>query len=623
MLSSLWNQIANADSDSSEDESFPSKSAPLLHEDDIAAASLLTVFPSYGSQRKMAALDSSSSNNINGPSSVGVSPLVSGDWEFSPKRLRKNDPGSGGLLASDEFLGSIDDDSTSHSTAVSGGAERKKNGSPLGERQVDVVVWSKAESEIWSDSENKSSKSKRFGRYRKDKTAESMYFNAELRRQWIHGKNVTSTGGMHGRQESKEKESTKRTYKRQHFTFEDDATINTEGSNSSDDDRSAIVKSDLLKDHLDEKSHWMPDVLCKQCYACEAQFTVFRRRHHCRLCGQVFCSRCSSCFVEIVGGRVNQNQLEEQHQQTDDVRTIRTCKVCYELVSSTGPNGFSFYNSNGGHDDERIGLSLGNGEDSKETQVGNIRSFSRMEEDKTAPSSQVAGFQGGPSGDFFNLALVKQKLEEDRVRREKEEQSIVVEEKESTSPNPIKSITRRFGRLAESAAREAQVGHTGYNDEETKLIGTGVRNTEDSESPQSTKRKVSSKTFDDSVLSLPPEGEEGGASSANDKKRHAEAKKNSDRQLRLTAADYLENMGRELMRSDAPTLLNELNMKEGSGPVFDKWVSKLMMLATKACSSVKVDIRNGDALDILPYCKVKGEEINMLIFSKWIGTYVR
>ena len=64
-------------------------------------------------------------------------------------------------------------------------------------------------------------------------------------------------------------------------------------------------------------------------------------------------------------------------------------------------------------------------------------------------------------------------------------------------------------------------------------------------------------------------------------------------------------------------------MKEGSGPVFDKWVSKLMMLATKACSSVKVDIRNGDALDILPYCKVKGEEINMLIFSKWIGTYVR
>ena len=80
---------------------------------------------------------------------------------------------------------------------------------------------------------------------------------------------------------------------------------------------------------------------------------------------------------------MNQNQLEEQHQQTDDVRTIRTCKVCYELVSSTGPNGFSFYNSNGGHDDERIGLSLGNGEDSKETQVGNIRSFSRMEEDKT------------------------------------------------------------------------------------------------------------------------------------------------------------------------------------------------------------------------------------------------
>jgi hypothetical protein len=60
----------------------------------------------------------------------------------------------------------------------------------------------------------------------------------------------------------------------------------------------------------DEKSHWMPDVLCKHCYACESQFTMFRRRHHCRLCGQVFCSRCSSFFVEIVGGKIH-TQLKE------------------------------------------------------------------------------------------------------------------------------------------------------------------------------------------------------------------------------------------------------------------------------------------------------------------------
>lgn len=46
-----------------------------------------------------------------------------------------------------------------------------------------------------------------------------------------------------------------------------------------------------------DKQHWMPDVLCKQCYACEAPFTIIRRRHHCRLCGQVFCNSCSAFFL--------------------------------------------------------------------------------------------------------------------------------------------------------------------------------------------------------------------------------------------------------------------------------------------------------------------------------------
>ena len=39
---------------------------------------------------------------------------------------------------------------------------------------------------------------------------------------------------------------------------------------------------------------WMPDKICKVCYNCEDQFTMYRRRHHCRMCGQIFCDRCSS-----------------------------------------------------------------------------------------------------------------------------------------------------------------------------------------------------------------------------------------------------------------------------------------------------------------------------------------
>lgn len=43
----------------------------------------------------------------------------------------------------------------------------------------------------------------------------------------------------------------------------------------------------------------MPDSQCKECYDCNEKFTTFRRRHHCRLCGQIFCSRC--CSQEIPG----------------------------------------------------------------------------------------------------------------------------------------------------------------------------------------------------------------------------------------------------------------------------------------------------------------------------------
>jgi 1-phosphatidylinositol-3-phosphate 5-kinase len=37
---------------------------------------------------------------------------------------------------------------------------------------------------------------------------------------------------------------------------------------------------------------WIPDSSAKGCLSCMEQFTLFNRRHHCRLCGQIFCSKC-------------------------------------------------------------------------------------------------------------------------------------------------------------------------------------------------------------------------------------------------------------------------------------------------------------------------------------------
>nr|CFW94242.1 Eka-PIP kinase protein [Euperipatoides kanangrensis] len=68
----------------------------------------------------------------------------------------------------------------------------------------------------------------------------------------------------------------------------------------------------------DFKQYWMPDSNCKECYDCGDKFTTFRRRHHCRVCGQIFCSRC--CNQEIPGKLMGYTG------------ELRVCKYCCKVV---------------------------------------------------------------------------------------------------------------------------------------------------------------------------------------------------------------------------------------------------------------------------------------------------
>ncbi len=64
------------------------------------------------------------------------------------------------------------------------------------------------------------------------------------------------------------------------------------------------------------KEFWMPDRYCKVCYGCEEPFTMYRRRHHCRMCGQIFCNNCSSYSID--GTLFSTPGL------------VRACKECFE-----------------------------------------------------------------------------------------------------------------------------------------------------------------------------------------------------------------------------------------------------------------------------------------------------
>lgn len=94
-----------------------------------------------------------------------------------------------------------------------------------------------------------------------------------------------------------------------------------------------------LRDRLLSKDFWMRDENAKDCFHCGEPFTTFRRKHHCRTCGQIFDSKCT---LLIPGTRFGQ------------LGTIRVCKPCEAMIN--------------GHDDDSSEFS-----DSEQSPVANPR----------------------------------------------------------------------------------------------------------------------------------------------------------------------------------------------------------------------------------------------------------
>eukprot|EP00756_Hemistasia_phaeocysticola_P005850 Hpha_TRINITY_DN13529_c0_g1::TRINITY_DN13529_c0_g1_i1::g.111549::m.111549 len=43
-----------------------------------------------------------------------------------------------------------------------------------------------------------------------------------------------------------------------------------------------------------QRRAWKRDTEVSNCEECDAAFTFFNRRHHCRKCGGIFCNKCTS-----------------------------------------------------------------------------------------------------------------------------------------------------------------------------------------------------------------------------------------------------------------------------------------------------------------------------------------
>ena len=82
------------------------------------------------------------------------------------------------------------------------------------------------------------------------------------------------------------------------------------------------------------RDFWMPDQSCRVCYECDSQFTIFNRRHHCRICGRVFCAKCTANSVPVPS--------DEPNTGREDLERIRVCNYCFkqwEQVTTVDNNG--------------------------------------------------------------------------------------------------------------------------------------------------------------------------------------------------------------------------------------------------------------------------------------------
>ncbi|KAI9825842.1 MAG: 1-phosphatidylinositol-3-phosphate 5-kinase [Thelocarpon impressellum] len=107
------------------------------------------------------------------------------------------------------------------------------------------------------------------------------------------------------------------------------------------DEREVVNTSfQQIKSRILSKDFWMRDENCKECFECGDPFTTWRRKHHCRICGQIFDAKCTS----LISG-----------QKFGHTGSLRVCNRCIEIINEYHDDSMDMEESD---DDEPISTSL-------------------------------------------------------------------------------------------------------------------------------------------------------------------------------------------------------------------------------------------------------------------------
>ena len=78
---------------------------------------------------------------------------------------------------------------------------------------------------------------------------------------------------------------------------------------------------------------WVEDNNAPTCGICTKQFNMLRRRHHCRICGGVFCGTCSDHWSNIPDSITQVPTITGIKLDVDRHTQVRMCDQCYDKVT--------------------------------------------------------------------------------------------------------------------------------------------------------------------------------------------------------------------------------------------------------------------------------------------------
>ncbi|KAF2882462.1 hypothetical protein ILUMI_23687 [Ignelater luminosus] len=82
-----------------------------------------------------------------------------------------------------------------------------------------------------------------------------------------------------------------------------------------------VATKQLLHRLLDQLSQQVPWTQTDMCQECGKNFSITVRKHHCRHCGRILCSKCSDQEVPII--KFGEN------------KPVRVCKICFDVLRSS------------------------------------------------------------------------------------------------------------------------------------------------------------------------------------------------------------------------------------------------------------------------------------------------